>query len=461
MQIFSLFLTAVLIATLVTAQELPDPGTLPGSWLYPLKLWVEDVGDWFTFGETRTINRLLDRTSLRLAEARGLLEIGDADLVSSTEKAYQDTWQEVWISLEEMEEPGPLAEQSVRLLMAHRQQIGSMRTDLPTAWMTILNGELRGIRLVFDKNMAEGDKLLSDVLTDRIRMLPEIPWNDILAIDPLIGLLRTKGEKKVIVMMMEALAVADDLPASDDRDRAAQHILQTIRGDLIRYSAVNPDDAVSLMKDLLDRRLMRVQTSITAESPQTVLRELGNLSVILGFIEEVARELFHPSRALAAESLKAVLDHYASRLKAIPSVGHEALIEDQQMRIAGIVQMLEGTPLREDIARSIPPDLLKMFPDLPWKIPLVQPGFAGHPTEYGAGEGSTSPTRVQKQSDIPDFENTLKSRLFPFLPAQEGPTIPMGADDPSARLQEMLRERRGTLSPVPIDLKIQAIPTVR
>lgn len=461
MHIFSLFLATILLATKAFAAELPDPGTLPGSWLYSVKLWVEDMGDWFTFGETRAINRLLDRSSLRLAEVRALRETDDTDLVSSTEKAYRDTWQEVWISLEEMEEPGPLAEQSIRLLMAHRQHIGSTRTDLSTVWMTILNGELRGIRLFFDKNMAEGEKLLSDVLTDRIRMLPEIPWNDILAFDPLIGLLRTKGEKKVIVMMMEALAVADDLPASDDRDRAAQHILHTIRGDLVRYSAVNPDDAVSLMKDLLDRRLMRVKTSITAESPQTVLKELGNLSVILGLVEEVSRELLHPSRALAAESLKAVLDQYSSRLKAIPSAGHEGLIDDQQMRIAGIMQMLKGAPLREDLARSIPPDLLKMFPDLPWKIPLVQPGFVGHPTEDGVGEGSTSPTRVQKQSDIPDLENTLKSRLSPFLPSQEGPTIPLGADDPSTRLQEMLRERRGTLSPVPVDLKIQAIPTVR
>ncbi|MBI3335970.1 hypothetical protein HYZ98_00175 [Candidatus Peregrinibacteria bacterium] len=465
MSFAAVVLSVTLFATPAMAHDtLPDPGRLPGSFLYPLKMWVEDVGDWFTFGETRTLNRLLDRSSLRLAELRALIDAEESESAQSVEQAYEDVWQEFWSRLDNTEDSVPFAEQATRLSIEHRHAVGSMWEDVDSKMRVyILNGEIRAVRLLLEKNSEEGELMLKEVLIDRIRTFPQTTPDDILALDPLVGLLRTRGEKNVIVLMMDILPAFEDVPASDDRDRIEQHVFRTIRGDLTRYVSASPDDGVVLVRDLLEWALHRVEQSAQRADDVRILKDLGELSVVLGITEESSQGLLSPSAYPAAESLKNILTSISSRLEALPRTGHEAMVNDQRMRIEGVSRILEGSKVREDLARTIPPELLKLFPDLPWKIPAVRSGGIHVPLKDKNKMNDPLDNNLfdfKQPSSLSNLEETLKSRLAPMLPAPGRPTPKMG-EDPSVRLQELLKEKSGTLAPSPIDLKTQGMPKVR
>src|SRR3989338_346796 len=191
MSFAAIFLSVIVFATSAMAHDaLPDPGKLHGDFLYPLKIWVEEFVDWFTFGNANKIDRLLDRTSLRLAEFHALIDAQESEPASSAEQAYEDVWQEFWSRLDRMDDPTAMLEKTTRLLIEHRHAVGS-RTY-------ILNGEIRAVRLLLEKNPEQGEGMLKEVMIDRIRTFPQTTPDDILALDPLVGLLRTKGEKNVI-----------------------------------------------------------------------------------------------------------------------------------------------------------------------------------------------------------------------------------------------------------------------
>lgn len=460
MQIFSLFLATVLIVIPVMAKELPDPGTLPGSWGYSFKLWMEEVGDWFTFGSSRTMNRLLDRTTLRLAEVHALVGSDTQDLIGEASQVYTDGWQEFWLGLEGEEELSTFTEQAVQILMEHRQSIGSTNRELEIVWSYILNSETRGLKMLLEQIPDKGAALLAEVMMDRVRMFPMTDADDILALDPLTGLLRTRGEKEVITVILQALSVLDTVPESSNRDQVQQHMMQTMRGDLVRYGTLHPDDAVTILKELLLGRLSRVEGALQKNDDAQITQTLGEISIMLGIAEEMGSSLMVGARKPAAESLQVVLENVSSRLREYSIVGHDAILRDQEMRIEGLVRILQGAPVQEDIIRALPPELLKIIPDLPWKIPAIRPGSGFPQKNVPIKVGTSSSRTVNLLPTGEDIQRTVKIRLTPFVPVEEQPAIPLG-EDPSVRLRELLKEKSGTLSPIPVDLKVQAIPKVR
>ena len=455
MSFAAIFLSVIVFATSAMAHDaLPDPGKLPGDFLYPLKIWVEEFVDWFTFGNANKIDRLLDRTSLRLAEFHALIDAQESEPASSAEQAYEDVWQEFWSRLDRMDDPTAMLEKTTRLLIEHRHAVGS-RTY-------ILNGEIRAVRLLLEKNPEQGEGMLKEVLIDRIRTFPQTTPDDILALDPLVGLLRTKGEKNVITLMMDILTAFDDLPESEDRDSISQHVLQTIRSDLTRYVSVNADDTVVILLDLLEWALHRVELAVQHGDDVRILKNLGEMSIVIGITEEIGQRISVPSAHAAAQSLKDTLTNISSRLEVLPLTGHEAMVNDQRMLLEGIGRILEAPQVREDLARMIPPELLKMFPDLPWKIPSMRQGDIHVPLKGKSGtKGSLSKDifEFKQPSSLYNVQEVLKSRLAPILPVIEGPTRKIG-EDPSVRLKELLNEISSTLAPLPIDLKTQTVPSL-
>ncbi len=84
-------LAIFLFAGVTQAQtnDLPGPGMLPDSPLYFLKSLTENIGTFFTLGDTAKAERYLNLSERRLAEARSLIAKDRADLAEEAIKRYE------------------------------------------------------------------------------------------------------------------------------------------------------------------------------------------------------------------------------------------------------------------------------------------------------------------------------------------------------------------------------------
>ncbi len=87
----SFFLITFLFVSSVNGQEeiLPDPGMLPTSQFYFLKILGENIGTFFTFGEESKTERLLELSEKRLVEAKVLAERGENEKVEQVMNRYE------------------------------------------------------------------------------------------------------------------------------------------------------------------------------------------------------------------------------------------------------------------------------------------------------------------------------------------------------------------------------------
>lgn len=74
--------------------EMPDPGMLPDSPFYGLKLFVESIGTTFTFGAEARADRALELAEVRLAEAQAMAEANKADLAVQAVAQYESKMEE-------------------------------------------------------------------------------------------------------------------------------------------------------------------------------------------------------------------------------------------------------------------------------------------------------------------------------------------------------------------------------
>jgi len=77
-------------SVLAQTNDLPLQTVLPGNPFYGFKLFVEDIGTFFTFGDKAKSERLINLAETRLAEAKALAERGDSKRVDNAVKDYQD-----------------------------------------------------------------------------------------------------------------------------------------------------------------------------------------------------------------------------------------------------------------------------------------------------------------------------------------------------------------------------------
>jgi tetratricopeptide (TPR) repeat protein len=87
--------SVVLFAGVASAQttDLPDPGMLPNSPFYFVKSFFEDVGTFFTFGNSAKAERYLALAEKRLAEAKVLAEQEDEEAQDAIAR-YEDQYAE-------------------------------------------------------------------------------------------------------------------------------------------------------------------------------------------------------------------------------------------------------------------------------------------------------------------------------------------------------------------------------
>lgn len=90
--LLGIFLSMFLFTGTVQAQvsELPEPGVLPDSPFYFLKTWSEGIGTFFTFGDIAKVERFLNLSEKRLAEAETLVEKGKPEIAERAIARYQE-----------------------------------------------------------------------------------------------------------------------------------------------------------------------------------------------------------------------------------------------------------------------------------------------------------------------------------------------------------------------------------
>lgn len=73
---------------------MPDPGVLPDSPFYGLKIFVESLGTTFTFGAEGKAERALELAEVRLAEAQAMAEMNKGDLAAQAAENYKSKMEE-------------------------------------------------------------------------------------------------------------------------------------------------------------------------------------------------------------------------------------------------------------------------------------------------------------------------------------------------------------------------------
>jgi len=95
--ISSLALTLALLTLIssAAAQELPDPGITPDSWMYGIKRAFESITLILTFDEVAKVEKRLQYAELRLTEAKVMAEKGKPEYMEKLLEDYQKELEEV------------------------------------------------------------------------------------------------------------------------------------------------------------------------------------------------------------------------------------------------------------------------------------------------------------------------------------------------------------------------------
>lgn len=90
MLLAAVFLFAGVAQAQTQTNDLPEPGMLPDSPFYFLKSWSEAMGTFFTFGDVAKVERFVNLSEKRLAEAQALVAKGKPEVAEKAVLRYQD-----------------------------------------------------------------------------------------------------------------------------------------------------------------------------------------------------------------------------------------------------------------------------------------------------------------------------------------------------------------------------------
>lgn len=116
--------------------EMPDPGVLPDSPFYSLKLFVESIETTFTFGAEAKADRALELAELRLAEAQAMAEMNKEDLATKAVAEYESKIEEAEENAAEIEDTEKREEVSNRIEAAtsvHIDVLNEVKLKVPAS----------------------------------------------------------------------------------------------------------------------------------------------------------------------------------------------------------------------------------------------------------------------------------------------------------------------------------------
>ena len=133
-KIFSIFIFILLLTTnIAIAQEeqLPDPGILPDSPLYGLKKAAEAVGTFFTFGQEKKAERMLQLAEKRLAEAEAVGKEGKKTAADKAIKGYQKAIENAQIHARNAERKAEVLEKVAEKTSKHLSILDKIKDKVP------------------------------------------------------------------------------------------------------------------------------------------------------------------------------------------------------------------------------------------------------------------------------------------------------------------------------------------
>jgi hypothetical protein len=114
--------------------EMPDPGVLPDSPFYGLKLFIESIGMTFTFGAEARAERALELAEVRLVEARAMAEMNKEDLAVKAVSDYESKMEEAEENAANIEDEEKRAEVLSRIEAAtsvHVDVLNEVKLQVP------------------------------------------------------------------------------------------------------------------------------------------------------------------------------------------------------------------------------------------------------------------------------------------------------------------------------------------
>lgn len=125
--------------------EMPDPGVLPDSPFYSLKLFVESIGTTFTFGAEARADRALELAEVRLAEAQAMAETNKADLAVKAVAEYESKIEEAEENAADIEDEEKREEVQDRIeaaTSAHIDVLNEVKLQVPASARAAIEGAI-------------------------------------------------------------------------------------------------------------------------------------------------------------------------------------------------------------------------------------------------------------------------------------------------------------------------------
>ena len=125
--------------------EMPDPGVLPDSPFYSLKLFVESIGTTFTFGAEARADRALGLAEMRLAESQAMAEMDKDDLAVKAVAEYESRIEEAEENAAEIEDEEKREEVSNRIEAAtssHIDVLNGVKLQVPSSARAAIEGAI-------------------------------------------------------------------------------------------------------------------------------------------------------------------------------------------------------------------------------------------------------------------------------------------------------------------------------
>ncbi len=140
--------------TILSEEELTDPGLLPDHPLYFLKSLSENVGTFFTFGEINRANRQMMLAEKRLAEAQALMAQGETELAEKIMNRYQKRFAHALAFAQRAQEAGQntnkvmakIAENTLRHQAVLSRVYDQVPKEAKAAIQSAMENSLRGHR---------------------------------------------------------------------------------------------------------------------------------------------------------------------------------------------------------------------------------------------------------------------------------------------------------------------------
>lgn len=148
-------LTVMMLILPASAQdELPDPGITPDNMLYPVDVFLDNVGVAFAFGNEAKINKQFENAEERLAEAQAMMEGNNTEAAEDALRIHNTIMEQVRSRVNQSDnatESLKLQLQVEEKLRIHEGQILEVATTIDTEQRDLMGNTLAQVGMMDDE----------------------------------------------------------------------------------------------------------------------------------------------------------------------------------------------------------------------------------------------------------------------------------------------------------------------